>query len=84
MIDSWQWHGDQLMIGDPDWVAEATEPAVTGPLGDTGIGIYPMAMIVHTARGKLRARPEDWIVKYPSGDIALLTPEVYASLRHGL
>lgn len=73
---SWQWHGDSLKVGDPDWVAEATEPrSALTILGPISVGL-----LVHTARGPQKAKSGDWIVDI-AGEIYLLSEPAFGIMQ---
>jgi hypothetical protein len=75
-VDAWQWMGGDLKEGDPDWVAEATEPgsSMLAPMVLTG------GLDVWTARGKQRAKSRDWIVR-ADGEICLFSEAAWSALR---
>jgi len=68
MSERWQWHGDYLKIGDPDWVAEATEPTASA----LSFGVFDGGMAVNTPRGRQRARSGDWLYLADNGDVWLV------------
>lgn len=75
VVEAWQWHGDPLRDGDPDWVAEATEPVVV-------VGLHRMAttgMNIHTREGTMRARPGDWIIKGVAGEVYPCGADIFAA-----
>jgi hypothetical protein len=73
--DAWQWLGGDLKQGDPDWVAEATEPESSS----LSFAVFTGGLTVHTQRGPQRARPRDWIVRI-DGEIYLFSESAWAAL----
>lgn len=75
-VEAWQWLGESLKQGDPDWVAECTEPTWS-PICLTG---FTGGMTVWTCRGKQSAKPNDWIVRI-EGDVYIFTDAAWKLLR---
>jgi len=73
--EAWQWLGGDLKQGDPDWVAEATEPgsSMLEQMVLTG------GLNVWTARGKQKAHTRDWIVRI-DGEIFLFSESAWSAL----
>jgi len=73
-VEAWQYKGGPLLQGDPDWVAEKTEPVCA-----VMIGVATVALRVFTLHGPTVAKPNDWIIKGPSGDVWPCKPDIFAA-----
>jgi len=74
VVEAWQWDGEPLREGDPDWVAEATEPVFI--VGLSGCGM--VGMTINTLEGKLKVRPNDWIIRGIKGEVYSCRADIFA------
>ena len=74
LVEAWQWPGNDVLTGSPDWVRNALNRRILWFSHDS---LNTLVLVIWTLEGNMFVRPSDWIIRGVAGELYPCKPEIF-------